>query len=236
MSRSDSMHKLEGAFTRRRWLRGCGVGLLGLSLPNYLALRGGAAQRAAGGGFGRARACIVLYCWGGVSQLDTWDLKPQAPAEVRGEFKPLATSVPGIHFGEHMPRLARQMDRLAVVRSVHHLCTAHGKSMYWNRTGHAPPQPESRDESAALGQRLADAGRRRWRGSDRRSAVCRPPCSCRIYWWTTAPCRRASMPGWLGNAYAPLVLHPNRGKPYAGISREAGDMLFGWPPRSMPNA
>jgi hypothetical protein len=107
------------------------VGLFGLSLADYFGLRAARsrAPEQRPDGFGQAKACIVLYCWGGVSQLETWDPKPDAPAEVRGEFKPIATAVPGIHVGEHLPHLARQMKRMAVVRSVHHSCTAHGKAM-----------------------------------------------------------------------------------------------------------
>ena len=113
--------------SRRQMLR-TGLGMLGLSLPQFLSMRdqGVAAATAGGSGFGRAKSCIFLYCWGGVSHLDTWDLKPEAPAEVRGEFKPIATSVPGIHVGEHMPLLARHMHQLAVIRSIHHRSTAHG--------------------------------------------------------------------------------------------------------------
>ncbi len=217
---------MEHSFTRRRWLRGCGVGLLGLSLPNYLALRGHAAERTAtGAGFGRARACIVLYCWGGVSHLDTWDPKPNAPAEVRGEFQTIATAVAGIRVGEHMPRLARQMNRLAVVRSVHHSCTAHGKSMYWNRTGHAPPQPEaamnlppSLNDWPTLGSQVAK--QRRVKGG--------LPAAVQIPYplIDNGTLQAGDTPGWLGNAYAPLVLHPQRGKPYAGDSRDPGGLLL----------
>src|SRR5262249_15128573 len=107
---------------RRQALR-YGLGVLGLSLPTYLGLR---AAPALPGGGGRARAVIVLYCWGGMSHLDTWDLKPGAPAEYRGEFRPSATTVPGIRLGEHMPHLARQAHHLAIVRSMHHRSSAHG--------------------------------------------------------------------------------------------------------------
>lgn len=213
-------------WTRRRWLGGCGVGLLGLSLPRYLALRGRAAERKVGGdGFGRARSCILLYCWGGVSHLDTWDPKPQAPAEVRGQFQTIATAVPGVRFGEHMPRLARQMKRLAVVRSVHHTCTAHGKSMYWNRTGHAPPQPEiaanlppSINDWPTLGAQLTRL-RRSKRGLPGAVQLPYPLVD-------NGTLQAGDTPGWLGNAYAPLVVRPNRGKPYGGISRDLGSMVF----------
>jgi Protein of unknown function (DUF1501) len=230
MNRSTPLHEMERSCSRRRWLRRCGVGLLGLSLPNYLALRGHATQPAvAGAGFGRARACIVLYCWGGVSQLDTWDPKPEAPAEVRGEFQPIATAVAGVRFGEHMPRLAQQMNRLAVIRSLHHQCTAHGKSMYWNRTGHAPPEPDnptnlppSVNDWPTLGAQVAK----------KRRAKHGIPAAVQIpYPLVDNGTLQAgdNNPGWLGNAYAPLVLRPNRGTPYAGVSRDPGGSQFRLP-------
>ncbi len=209
MNQSTSPHEMAYSCTRRRWLQRCGLGLLGgLSLPNYLALRGRAAEpAAAGAGFGKARACIVLYCWGGVSHLDTWDPKPHAPAEVRGEFRTIATPVPGVRFGEHMPRLARRMNRLAVVRSLHHHCTAHGKSMYWNRTGHPPPQPESPTNLPPSANEWPDLGaqvarkRRGQRGMPGSVQVPYPLVD-------NDTLQAGDAPGWLGNAYAPLMVRP----------------------------
>jgi hypothetical protein len=226
MARSSSSREREGSLSRRRWLRDYGVGLLGLSLPNYLAFRGRAAERnAIGDGFGRAKACIVLYCWGGVSHLDTWDPKPDAPPEVRGQFKPIATTVAGVRVGEHMPRLARQMPRLAIVRSVHHSCTAHGKSMYWNRTGHAPPQPEtavnlppSINDWPTLGAQVAKLRRGR-RGLPSAVQIPYPLVDNNTL-------QAGDSTGWLGNAYAPLLIDPKRGKPYAGVSRDLGGLQF----------
>src|SRR5262249_11467029 len=108
MRRSSSESLFGNHLSRRHALRTCATGLFGLSLPDLFQLRAGAASRVAGNGFGRAKSCIVLYCWGGVSHIDTWDPKPSAPPEIRGEFKPIATSVPGIQVGEHMPLMARQ--------------------------------------------------------------------------------------------------------------------------------
>lgn len=227
MNRATSRHEREGVLSRRRWLRGCGVGLLGLSLAEYLGLRVGKCGQPidVAAGFGRAKACILLYCWGGVSHLDTWDPKPDAPPEVRGEFKTIATSVAGVRFGEHMPRLAQRMNRLAVVRSAHHSCTAHGKSMYWNRTGHAPPQPEiavnqppSIEDWPTLGAQVAKL-RRPKRGLP--SAVQMPYPLV-----DNNTLQAGDTPGWLGSACAPLILHPQRGKPYAGVSRDLGGMQF----------
>ncbi len=75
---------------------------------------------AANTSIGRAKSCILLFLVGGPSQLETWDPKPDAPAEVRGPFRPIATSVPGTRIGEHLPRLARLAHRYAIVRSLHH--------------------------------------------------------------------------------------------------------------------
>ena len=77
--------------SRREILRAGSLGLLGLTLPELLSAR----AEAASGSFGRAKACILLFMWGGPAHQDTWDLKPDAPAEVRGEFQPIATNVPG---------------------------------------------------------------------------------------------------------------------------------------------
>src|SRR5438477_425519 len=66
------------------------------------------------------RAVILLLMVGGPSQLETWDPKPDAPAEVRGPFGSIATTVPGLRISEHLPRLARRMDRLTLIRSLHH--------------------------------------------------------------------------------------------------------------------
>ena len=136
---------------RRDFLK-VALGGLGLSLPGFLQASSTTPQA-------RARSCIVLYCWGGMSHHETWDTKPDAPAEYRGEFKPIATAVPGIRVGEHMPRLAQHTDKLAIVRSMHHRCSAHGKGMYWNITGHPPPAPEVRRQPAAVAARLALPGR-----------------------------------------------------------------------------
>jgi hypothetical protein len=214
------------SFSRRRWLRSCGLSVLGLSLWDYFGLHGRAVQEGtAGAGFGRARACIVLYCWGGASHLETWDPKPEAAAEVRGEFRPIATAVPGIRIGEHLPRLAKQMKRMAIVRSVHHNCTAHGKSMYWNLTGHAPPEPEaatnippSINDWPSLGAQVAQR-RRPPRGLPAAVQIPYPLVDNNTL-------QAGDGPGWLGQSCAPLLVRPSRGTPYGGVSRELGALLF----------
>lgn len=87
-----------------------------------------------------ARSTILFFLCGGASHLDTWDMKPQAPAEYRGPFQPISTSAPGIQLCEHLPMLARQAHRLAVVRSISGTVSTndHHAGYYYNLTGHAP--------------------------------------------------------------------------------------------------
>jgi hypothetical protein len=123
-----------GQISRRRLLQMGGAGVLGLSLPRLLRAD---QSRSAAGIEARADACIILFLNGGPSHLDTWDMKPAAPAEVGGEFKPIATSLPGVQFSEHLPRLARHMHRCTLVRSMHHsVNNAHAAAVYAGLTGH----------------------------------------------------------------------------------------------------
>jgi hypothetical protein len=87
---------------------------------------------------GSIRSCILVFFYGGPSHLDTLDPKPDAPAEVRGEYRSIATAVPGIRLCEHMPRTARLMDRLAVVRSLHHGMRNHNAAAPEVLTGRTP--------------------------------------------------------------------------------------------------
>jgi uncharacterized protein (DUF1501 family) len=123
--------------SRRELLRLGGASLLGLSLPQLLAQR--AQADIAAGAFGRAKACILLFMWGGPAHQDTWDLKPDAPAEIRGEFRPVATNVPGIEICEHFPQLATRADKLAIVRSVTHGDVNHTTATHYLLTGQPPP-------------------------------------------------------------------------------------------------
>jgi hypothetical protein len=120
-----------------------GAAMLGLSLPGFLALEEHAAanpnpQAKAKGGFGGANAVILLYLQGGPSHIDIWDPKPDAPANVRGEFKPIRTNVPGVWLAETMPLLAQQMDKVTLIRSVSYTPNGlfnHTAAMYQMLTG-----------------------------------------------------------------------------------------------------
>jgi hypothetical protein len=121
---------------RREFLRAGAVPLLGLGLPQLLQGRGAPASSPRP----RARACILLFMWGGPAQQDTWDLKPSAPADYRGEFKPIKTNVPGISICEHLPRLAGHADKLAIIRSMTHGDVDHTTATHYLLTGRDLPR------------------------------------------------------------------------------------------------
>jgi hypothetical protein len=119
------------AVSRRAFLAASGLTFCGLSLP----------CPAAPAGRPRAKSTVLLWLSGGASHIDTWDLKPDAPAEFRGEFRPIATSAPGVRLCEHLPLLARQAHHLAVVNSLGHSNRGtgdHHAGYYYNLTGRAP--------------------------------------------------------------------------------------------------
>src|SRR5262245_32521511 len=114
---------------RRQFLCAGTLGAFGLTLPRLLA---------SGPPVARARACVLLHQFGGPSHLDTFDPKPTAPAEVRGPFATIPTAVPGLRFGEHLPKLAARAGRFALVHSVHHRTGQHNSAAYYSLTGHEP--------------------------------------------------------------------------------------------------
>jgi len=117
---------------RRTMLQIGGIGLLNLGLPQLLH-----ADTHRAGNATKADSCILIFLNGGPSHLDMWDMKPEAPAEIRGEFKPIATTVPGVQLSEHLPKLARHMHHCTLVRSVHHsVNNAHAAAVYCALTGH----------------------------------------------------------------------------------------------------
>jgi hypothetical protein len=121
-----------GRLTRREWLRIGGLGLGALAAaPSARANQVPASSRT----FGRARSVLVVFTGGGVSQLDTFDPKPDAPAEIRGEFRSIPTTAIGTRVCEHLPRLARLADRYALVRSMSHDDFDHGSASYLALTG-----------------------------------------------------------------------------------------------------
>ena len=163
---------------------------------------------------GRAKACILIFQWGGPSQLDTWDPKPDAPADVRGPFRAIETSVPGVRIGEHFPMLAARAHRLAIIRSMGHDDLAHLSSVHRLQTGHLAPRPKS----DADGPSPAD-----WPHLGSVVAKVRPrggvlPPSVILPWTVAHPAAPGGKApgqhaGWLGKAHDPFLVEGDPNAP-----------------------
>jgi uncharacterized protein (DUF1501 family) len=126
--------------TRRAVLRVGGAGLFGLSFPQFLA----AASSAKAKSKATAKAVIFLHQWGGPGQHETFDPKPDAPDNVRGWFGVTRTKIPGVIFGEKIPRLAALADKFTVIRCLQHTMKNHNSAGYYSLTGVAPPTDDQR--------------------------------------------------------------------------------------------
>jgi len=146
--------------SRRELLRAGGLSLLGLSSLDLARLRAATPTNDPR----RIRSCIFIFLFGGPSHIDLWDMKPDAPAEIRGEFKPIATNTPGIQICEHLPKLAVQMDKLCLLRSMEHRMPVHGPAcseMFSGRPYFGPPttdqaKPEDWPSLSALAMRYIE--------------------------------------------------------------------------------
>lgn len=128
-------HPQSTGLTRRRLLQLGGIGAIGLGLPQLLRASAPGSRPPSAS----EKSCIFIVQYGGCSHIDSFDLKPDAPAEVRGPFKPIATTVPGTRVCEHLPRLARLADRYCLVRSMTHGNPNHDGGMHVCMTGHSNP-------------------------------------------------------------------------------------------------
>jgi hypothetical protein len=143
MPSSNTSNWVRHVISRRAALRVGGLGLLGLNLPAILRSEdnAGAAMRRIAP---KARSVIFLFQWGGPSQLETFDMKPDAPEGIRGLHRPMASNVPGLLVNERLPRMAKVMDKVCLVRSVHHTMKNHNSAAYYALSGHAPPLDDIR--------------------------------------------------------------------------------------------
>lgn len=211
-----SQPRCEGVATRRAVLRAGGIGLLGLSGL----LQGRAAANPAMAAGSKAKSCILIFQWGGPSHLDTWDPKPDAPDEIRGPFKSIETSEPGVRIGEHFPLLAKQAHRYAIVRSMTHSDPAHLSPAHHLLTGQLAPRVNSDADGPSL---------RDWPCLGATLSKFKPsegplPKSVTLPWLVSHPAAPGGRaPGqhasWLGKAFEPMVIE---GDPNAEGYRVAG--------------
>jgi len=201
--------------SRRDVVRAGSLGVLGLGLPSLLSAPARADTRRP-----KAKSVILLFMWGGPSHLDTWDLKPDAPAEVRGEFKPIPTTVPGLQISEHFPRLSKLAQRYTVVRSMAHTDVAHLSSVHHLMTGRLAPRVNSdadapsRNDTPQVGSMLEKL----------RPLPKGVPGSVTLPWIVSHPAAPGGVApgqngGWLGAGFDPFLVS---GDPNAATFRVNG--------------
>jgi hypothetical protein len=192
--------------TRRSFLS---VGALGLSLPALSRLRTEASTTSS-----RERtALIVLFCHGGVSHIDTYDPKPDAPEEFRGPFRPIATRAPGMYLTELLPRHAAVADKFCLLRSMSHQAACHANGPQMVLTGHYTPEQKWHPDHPDC---LAIANYLRWqpgRTIPNYVGLTTSP------WMTPVP---AIGPAYLGNVYAPFAITNDPGQPNFRVELDAG--------------
>ncbi len=198
-----------GGFTRRQVLQAGGAGLLGLSLPKILAAEANQSTEITP----RAKSVIFLFLFGGPSQLETFDMKPDAPSAIRGPFKPIASRTPELRICELMPRLASVSNKFCVVRTMSHSYNDHSGGGHYIQTGrpwHVPIgggfNATEKDWPAYgslvdyLDERKPNSGRREMPGF-----VYLPNRLGHLQTFSTKLDRPGQYAGWLGRGYDPLA-------------------------------
>ena len=213
------MHPIR-ELTRRRLLQVGTAGYLGLNLGGLWRAQAAGPTRPTAN---PVRACILVFYYGGPSHLDTYDLKPAAPAEVRGEFKPIRTTVPGLHVCEYLPHMARVMHKVAVVRSVTHAARLHDSASIHALTGRPLDGPD-RELFAPLPQVYPSHGSAiAHQTRDRRAAV---PYAALPFTFRNVhdvPCQGG---GFLGSAHDPLRIEadPDARRYRIDVLRQPADL------------
>jgi len=198
---------LDVRYSRREVMQSS-LGLAGLTIPTFLQAREKSSALAP-----RAKSCIIIYLWGGIAHQESWDPKPNALSDLRGEFKPIATATSGIHFCEHIPLMAQHCEKLAIVRSLHHGVGGHGGALYTSITGQAAPAGPAQDRKnwpsiTAMVSRFREVGESTPR------AICMPYLN-----YDNGALIQGQFGGWLGEPYDPVMMKTPAGKPYGGTSR-----------------
>ena len=201
MSDSPSIDDRRTMVNRRQVLNVAGASYAALNLPGLLQAQ--AAAPIAGRALSPIKACIFIFYYGGPSHLDTFDMKPDAPSEVRGEFNSIATSVPGVRVSEHLPMIAAKMHKFAVVRSMNHRMRAHDSASSETLTGRTPPGGD-RETIADSPQTFPSHGASLsycWRAKNL------PVCHAALPYVMNNVIRNPGQtPGFLGAAYDPFLI------------------------------
>ncbi len=197
-----------GAWTRRQVLQAGGAGLLGLSLPKLLSAESSGGARPA-----RAKSVIFLFLFGGPSQLETFDMKPDAPSTIRGPFKPIASRTPELRICEWMPKLAEISDKYCVIRTMTHPYNDHSSAGHYIQTGHPWHVPigggfnATEKDWPTYGSVVdyLDARRPAAVAADMPGFVYLPNRLGHLQTYSTKLDRPGQYAGWLGRGYDPLA-------------------------------
>jgi hypothetical protein len=193
----------EGRVTRRgaiRWAMGTGLGLNLLGLIRARA-EGSPLDSPRGSSLPPIRSCIAIFYYGGPSQLETFDPKPDAPAEIRGEFGVIDTSVPGLRISEHLPMTARVMHKVALIRTMHHRNSLHDPASIQTFTGRLPPQGDFELFSSVPQQFPSWGGTVSYMFRDRNLPVAHATLPFQFHNVVPTPCQGA---GFLGSSFDPF--------------------------------
>ena len=196
--------------TRRDFLQSS-IGLAGLTLPTFLKARDGSLGARLPH---KAKSCIIVYTWGGMSHYESFDPKPEAPADIRGPFGNIPTKTPGVRYCEYLPQVAQHSEKLAIVRSVHHKHGGHQQGMYINMTGKDPVggiKAKSRKNWPSITSMI----------SRFHNPMVGTPAAIRMPYsmYDNGTMMAGEGAGWLGSKYDPILLRTPAGKPYAGVNR-----------------
>lgn len=194
-------------FNRRDFLQIGTAGIFGLTLPQLLQLEAQAKTQSASKG--KAKSVIMVWLAGGPATIDMWDLKPEAPEGIRGEFKPINTSASGVQISEHLPKMAQVMNQATIVRSLAHTIPSHGTATTWMTTGNKPTPALQYPALGSIASRLMQA----------ESGV--PP----FVSFGELRGGTAGTSGYLGTAYNPFIIEGAAGNGRASTFRVRGVQL-----------
>ena len=193
----------EGRVSRRGVIRSAVGASLGLNLFGLIRARaeGLPLESPRGSSLPPIRSCIAIFYYGGPSQLETFDPKPDAPAEIRGEFSTIATSVPGLRISEHLPMTARVMHKVALIRTMSHRNSLHDPASIQTFTGRLPPQGDFELFSPAIQQFPSWGGTVSYLFRDRNLPVAHATLPFQFHNVVPTPCQGA---GFLGSSFDPF--------------------------------